>query len=173
MGKYNARRQITEVLTAMPDLTSAEISALLPELSVPVLHTTISYMRRQGIVVASGKKQIIKSDGVPYTANSYSISDNPVPLSPKMKLKKPTPAGYEARIEELNQKIEELEQWKAAAIDRFPDLAVPPLMVRARKIAADEVRAGGDTLLANQIMSGLKDSTLMVRVALKALEEGE
>ena len=173
MGKYNARQQITDVLKVMPNLTSAEISALLPELSMPVLHTTISYMRKRGELITTGRKQVIKSDDVPHTVNAYSISDDPVPPAPKIKLKKPTPAGYEARIEELNQKIEELEQWKAAAIDRFPDLAAPPLMVRARKIAAEEVRAGGDTLLANQIMSGLKDSTLMVRVALKALEEGE
>jgi hypothetical protein len=75
------------------------------------------------------------------------------------------------RLEQAQAEIEELRAWKEAAMSRFPDLAVSAVVIKARKIVADEVRAGGDTLLANQIVSGLKDSTLMVRVALKALED--
>jgi hypothetical protein len=74
-------------------------------------------------------------------------------------------------MKELRRQLAELEAWKEAAMSRFPDLAVSPIVLKARKLVADEVRAGGDMLLANQIVEGKKDETLLVKVAIKALEE--
>ncbi len=74
-------------------------------------------------------------------------------------------------IEPLRKQIAELEAWKAEAIARYPDLAVPPLVKRARQLVAEMLRSSNDHGLAGQVVAGTKDGTMMMRVCVAALEE--
>lgn len=168
----SARDQIIEVLKAIPHSTTPDMMQLLPDLTPSNIYSTTHAMLKLGLIIKSGKAQIKCSNGLPRTINTYALNpDGRAPKPTPMKRKKPTNAGYEARIAAFQVQIAELEAWKADAIARFPDLAVPPVTIRARRLVAAEVRAGGDNALADQIIAGLKDTTLMVRVAVKALED--
>ena len=166
-----ASKEITNTVKIMPGLTANEIAKLIPDVKYSTVLSTVSNLAKQGVLVNAGYATITKSNGLQVKAAKFNYSDSPVPLPTDRKLKKPTPTGYEAQISELKAQIAELEAWREAAVTRYPDLAVPPIVLRARALVAEEVAAGGDYTLADQIKRGLKDATLMVRVAIKALEE--
>jgi hypothetical protein len=163
--------EIINTVKIMPGLTANEIAKLIPDVKYSTVLSTISNLAKQGVLVNAGYATITKSNGLQVKASKFNYNDNPVPLPVKRKLKAPTPTGYEAQISKLKAQIAELEAWKEVAVTRYPDLAVPPIVLRARTLVAEEVAAGGDFTLADQIRRGLKDTTLMVRVAIKALEE--
>lgn len=165
--------EIIDTLKHMPDLSVHDLSELLPHINKGTIYAAASYLRRTGDILISGKGVTTPADGIPRPYNRYSLNPNPVPVAPKRKLKSPTPVGYETQIAELKAQLAELEEWKANAIGRFPDLAVDPLVLRARKLVAEEFVASGDNAMADQVRRGLKDGTPMMRVTVRALEEGE
>lgn len=171
-NKTSTKAEVLEIIKAVPDVLGREVLELMPHATPSQVYCTLNALKRSGVIIESGKKSVSKSDGFTTKAHTYRfVEGTPTPQPRVMKRKVPTAAGYDARITELLEKLHTLEEWKADAIKRHPDLAVPPIVIKARKIVADEVRAGGDTLLASQIMAGNKDTTLMMRVTLKALEE--
>lgn len=101
---------------------------------------------------------------------AYSPNPNPAPApaaaQPKMKRKKPTEAGLQATVSLLREQVAELEAWKADAIRRHPDLAVSPVVLKARALAA---RKFPDK--ANEIHSGRMDDKPLIQVIVEALEE--
>lgn len=157
----------------MPGLTSTEVAALMPHANKATVASMVFILKKAGYIKESGKKLESRRNGNPMSIPVYSISDNPAPNVVKMKRTAPTEQALHVQIKELNATISELVAWKTNAIARYPDLAVDPVVLKARKLVAEEVRAGGDNHLANEIIAGHKDSTLMVRVAIKALEAGE
>lgn len=185
--------EILEVVRAMPGATAHEIKELMPHRSGSSVTSGISKLYKLGAVTCSEKVKRVKSNGGLYYEAKYVLSDGE---PPKYKLtngksnfssqpinnkkfggtgqrKRQTDVGLQATIDALRAEVIELKQWKADAIERFPELAVPPIMMRARKLVAKELEAAGDRNLAMQVMAGTKDGTLMVRVAVAALEEGE
>lgn len=98
----------------------------------------------------------------------YWVCDDPKPVSKPTKLKQPTAAGWEARCHELEAKVAELQLWKNEAINRFPELTVPDIVLRARRIAA---KANPD--FADALLAGKKDSSPIMLAVVAALEEGE
>jgi hypothetical protein len=179
------RQEVLDTITTLPGATFSQIFDLHPG-------------RAQGAVSAAIQECVIRGDIVrelipnpapkPTKANSkkgwrsqvYAYSPNPDPkktpqviqkrsYNRKKKAEGPTAVGYAARIEELQQKVVDLETWKAKAIERFPTLAVHPLMLQARQIVASEV-ADSDPVLAKHIREGHKDDILPVRVLFKTLE---
>lgn len=172
-GNTDMQKEILEVFRELPGTTVSEALELLPHLSRSSATSTIYRLYGNGLLVKAGKKR--GDSGHSQSTFKVNPDPNPKPVSAtrKIKLKKPTDAGLIYEVQELKRKISELEVWKANAIDRHPDLAVAPVVLRARKLAAAEVSAGGDALLAEQIRNGMKDSTLIMRVTIRALEEGE
>ena len=77
-----------------------------------------------------------------------------------------TKVAYERSMQQLQGRISELEKWKADAIARFPELAVDPLLLEARKIAAGQCDYDPDRVA---IIDGERDDSFGVRVALAAL----
>ena len=79
--------------------------------------------------------------------------------------------AQQAEIDDLHTDIAALEAWEADAIAQHPDLAPPvhPLVLKARQIAADYARSGGDLITAEDVMAGNRDHTHLVLVALAAL----
>lgn len=174
-GHNVVRDKVLETLTAFPNITTNEIVDLIPECTRVTLQSTISKLHKRGILMQGPYKVDTRGDGMKYSFRTYAV--NPSAVKKLLAPKKPkqasvlTDAGLNARLEELKAKVQELETWKEQAIERFPDLAVAPLLLKARKIVAEETRASGDGILANHIMAGHKDATMLVRVTLKALEE--
>lgn len=166
--------EIKETLRLMPNLTSAEIHKLLPDRRIGAVHTAVSKMLHSGVIHVSGHKGEVTARGREVRQRTYALGrgDATLPL-PTRKNNIPTPIGYAAQINALKAQIEELEKWKHAALERYPDLAVAPTVLRARQLVADELAAGGDNILAAAVRRGEKDTTLMMRVTIKALEEGE
>ena len=71
--------------------------------------------------------------------------------------------------EELEFEIEQLRAWKAAAIERHPDLApVDPYLKRAREILVTVV----DQSDATDIMRGDWDDEYSIKSIIRALKEG-
>ncbi len=169
--KYSTRDGVLEIIREMPGVTGNEIVALMPHVTPAAVRSMITYLKARGDVVVSGKKE--ESWGTDGTRHNptYALSEDGKPPVKPLKHKEPSSAALHATIKSLQDTISDLEEWKRNAIVRFPDLAVDPVVLRARKLVAAEVRAGGDNALAEQIMLGTKDATLMVRVTVKALEE--
>ncbi len=168
----DTQAEVLEIIREMPGVTSTEIISLMPHRSKAAITSMVFWLKNKGIIEASGKKAFTAKNGDTKHAPTYTLSSNPTPNIVKMKRKAPTEAALHMQIKQLVNTITELEAWKRDAISRYPDLAVDPTVLKARKLVAEEVRAGGDHTLADQIARGLKDETLMMRVTIKALEEG-
>lgn len=168
----NVREEVLEVIREVPDSTLSDICTLIPHSTYSAVASTISHLKKAGVVEVSGSRDIVRSNGLAHKTSTYRLSANPTPNVVKMKRKEPTEAGLHVQIKQLQEQIAELEVWKKEAIARFPDLAVDPVILKARKLVAEEVRAGGDSVLAEAVRAGRKDDTLMMRVTIKALEEG-
>lgn len=168
-----ARKEILEVVRELPGSTTRDIADLMPHVPFGTVGALVHTLKAEGAIVAKGLRPYTTSDGKQRHHHTYFLSSNPTPVTPtpRVRRSKPTTAGYEARIKELEAKVADLTQWRANALERYPDLGVEPVVLKARKLVATEVRAGGDNNLADEILAGRKDTTLMVRVAIKALEE--
>lgn len=171
--KRKTREEVLEIIREMPGLTTNEIYGLMPHTSRAAVNSMITFLTARGDIVRTEGKVETGPKGMARRNPTYAVSSNPAPKAVPHKTKEPSTAALHATIKQLHDTIAELEQWKQVAIARYPDLAVPPVVIRARKLVATEVRAGGDNALADQIIAGAKDATLMVRVAIKALEESE
>lgn len=160
---------ILEVVRELPDITSRELYTFVPDVPKGTVSSIVHHLKAKGVLVESGDKFLptLKGDRAFPT---YRVSDNPTPPVPKLKNNKPTDAALKMVIEELRNQISELEAWKKNALERHPDLAVDPVVLKAREIVAAELRASGDNTLADLVVSGAKDNTMLVKVTAKALE---
>lgn len=163
--------EIREIVSVMPGITAREIYELMPHATNSNTSSTLHNLKVKGVLTTGTKVLDTKKGPRKFTTYSLNTDLNSAPPVPKRKLNKPTEAGLAAQVEQLKATVRELEAWKQSAISRFPDLDVDPIVLKARKLVADEVHAGGDTLLANHIIEGKKDDTMLVKVAIKALEE--
>lgn len=68
----------------------------------------------------------------------------------------------------ISAELEQLRAWKAAAIKRFPELAVREETLSARKIAAAYFRKSGDTGRAQKIERGELDNSPVIQIAILA-----
>lgn len=179
----STRDEVLEIVREIPGVTSAQVIELMPHAPVAA-KTMLSYLEKRGeIIAASGDNPAPRPAGLAargWRPKVLTYRINPIPgggdapARPKRacrrRSKGPTEAGLQATVEMLRQRIAELEAWQARAIERFPDLAVPAHVIQARKAVAAEVRKS-DPRLADEIDAGRKDETLMVRVAIRILED--
>lgn len=78
----------------------------------------------------------------------------------------------QAQIVALNQQREELAAWRDAAIEKHPDLRpADPLIAKAREIVASLNE--DETWWAEDVLLGLHDDHIEVRIALAALRNTE
>ncbi len=161
--------EILEIIRELPNITAREIYTFVPHIPKGTVSSTLHGLKMQGIVVKSGYKTLPTASGDrPF--DTYVVSDNPTPPAKKLKNDRPTDTALKMQIAELCSRINELEAWKKNALERYPDLGVDPLILKARQIVAAEVRASGDKHLADLVLSGAKDETMLVKVTAKALE---
>jgi hypothetical protein len=74
---------------------------------------------------------------------------------------------YDSVIEALQAELAELRSFKDAAVARYPDLAVPEIVLRARQIAAAEYAS--DKVAVSAILNGTRDKSPLIRAILAAL----
>jgi hypothetical protein len=160
---------ILEVIRELPDITSRELYTFVPHIAKGTVSSIIHNLKVRGVLVENGSKALPTLKGV-RSYPAYRVSDNPVPPVPKLKNDKPTDAALQMRIDELSRQVCELAAWKTDALARYPDLAVDPIVLKAREIVAAELRATGDNALADLVMSGAKDNAMLVKVTITALE---
>lgn len=169
----NTRAEVLEIIREMPGLTSTEIATLMPHRNKNTVASTVFNLKNEGVIEVSGQKDAVGKDGRPKPTPVYTLSANPTPNVVAMKRKAPSEAALHMQVRGLKEQIAQLEAWKAKAIAEYPNLAVEPIVLKARKLVAAELRASGDMALAQHVEAGDKDTTLMMRVAIKALEEVE
>lgn len=73
-------------------------------------------------------------------------------------------------VDGLRARVAELEAWQADALRRFPDLAVPEIVVRAQRIAANAVREKNPDM-AEAILAGQRNDSPIMLATIAALEE--
>lgn len=107
-------------------------------------------------------KTKLVQDTVPFpTANGTVVRTDFVPQSK---------ASMRGRIRQLEDEVAALRTWKQEALLRYPDLAVDPLILKARKIVADLLNKQGDIPRAKSVTAGQQDTTLIVRATFEALQ---
>lgn len=163
MAQRTTSDEIIEIIREMPGVTTHDISELMPHVKRRTIIPTLSYLFAKGEVT----REELRSENN-RKMFKYFINPDPKPVAREPKRKQPTEVAWHARVAELEAEISELRAWKRAAIERFPDLDVDPIVIEARKIVAEETRAT-DPALADQVLRGLKDNMLPMRVTIAAL----
>lgn len=81
-----------------------------------------------------------------------------------------TANGRDHEKGELLAQIAELKLWQAQAIERYPALKVPPLVLKAREIVAAQLRECDDIGGARHVEAGERDSTAIIKAVVRTLE---
>ncbi len=147
--KSSCLNEVIELIENLPGITRSEVIGFMPHEPKINIDRHLSYLTKQ--------RRITRSAERPF--KHY-------PLAPGVELAAPKVVSIaSARIRELEAQIAELQTWKELALGRFPDLAVEPIILQARRIAAQAAPE-----LADQIAKGIKDSTPIMRAVVMALE---
>ena len=166
------REKVFEVVRAMPGLTAREIATLVPDARYSAVTQVLCIYSAKGELLQEQKDNpaYSSSNRARKTISIYSVNPCPKPVARKMKLREPTAAGFHANMAALRDRVAELEQWKAAAIARFPDLGVDPVIIAARRLVAKQANMT-DRHLADEVMAGRRDNVLAMQVAIEALSQ--
>lgn len=159
--------EVEEVVRTMGRVTALDVIQLMPHCSRQQVYARLNALEAQG-KITSMKIPDPKDDRRKVNRYSYGGDPNAKPR----KVKRATPRAMAFNEAELRQKIAELEAWKVDAIARFPELAVDPDVMKARKIVHKMLLESGDRTLAGHVIAGDKDETMLVRAVVAALGEG-
>lgn len=160
-------KEILEIVRELPGATPAVIADLMPHVKLSSIQPAVSRMYAAGWFTRE-EVAIKRSNGIRKTF-AYTANAERRPPVIERKRKAPTDAGMKARIAQLEAENAELRAWRVEAEQRFPDLKVPPVVIRARQIVAETLRSDGDTRHAQEVLSGAKDCSPMVRAVIHAL----
>lgn len=169
----NSRKaEVFNMLGMHPNSTTKELAELMPHYTIDNISHAVSSMMAKNIVFATGSKQEEGPSGRITTHRAYSV-----------KYQKPTKElapNVSPHVDLLNDLIkalraerDELEEWKQAAILRYPSLDVDPLVLKARDILAAQAKEDGHVLLMDDLLKGNKDNSVAVRTVVKLLGENK
>jgi len=169
----NTRKdEVFNMLGLHPNSTTKELAALMPHYTIDNISHAVSSMAAKNIVFATGSKREEGPSGRITTHKAYSV-----------KYKKPTKElapNVNPHVDLLNDLIKALraerdglEEWKQAAILRYPDLEVDPLLLKARELLAAQAKEDGNDALVADILKGNKDGTIALRTIAKLLGENK
>ncbi len=144
--------RIIEIVTEFPGLVVSEIRELLD---------------LEGGRVSARLSELVKSGKLKRESGQYFIGDG----EPLVLKKEPSKKDYNAlaRIAALEEALADALTWQTEAIKRFPDLAVKPEVLAARKVAAKYYEDVGDTKMVRAITLGAHDNAPVVQIALRAM----
>ncbi len=158
--------EILEVVRELPGRTVGEIMLLLPQINQSNMSSMLSQLTRRGKV----RREIGPRNAGGQTPYIYFIGDG-TPQPVKRKLTKPTPVAMAHNADALRRELDELRKWKADAIARYPDLAVPPLVIKARQLYAAQLN--GNAAAVSDVRAGKMDDGAPMRAIIAALELAE
>lgn len=144
-------RQVIETLKVMPNLTREEIADLNPDKGKADVFFAVQRLKKRGLL-AVGAKPSPRSKGR-RTVQTFTIQDEQPKVVP---------------LVSSSDELQELRAWKAAAIERYPDLAVEPVVLEARRIAAQFLEGPAKA----DVLAGKKDECPIMRATVEALERG-
>lgn len=154
---------VLEVIRELPGLTPAQIAEHVTHINPGVVRQVLSKLTAKGEVLRELRgPQAFGTGRSPYV---YRFNPTPTPLPAKLKLVGPTPAGLQVQLQELKAQVRELQQWKNDATVRYPDLAVDPLVLKARKIAAARLEG----VARDDVLAGRKDKCPIMLATIDAL----
>jgi hypothetical protein len=150
----SVKQEVISVLKQLPNLTRYEIADLIPDRPKSSVLKTVQVLEKSGRIVCP-KDQ---------------MKPNPQPRGPKLLKAYSLGNGVPRKAEPLplaSKELEELRAFRAMALERHPELAVPEVVMRARGIVIQYV----DKDLAALVKSGRKDECPIMKAVVHALEE--
>ena len=168
--------EIIEIIREFPKVTASQIIEFCPHMRRQNVYSTLNSLNVRGIIAADlienpnpkGKNPIKR-------VNGYTLEEKPNPKSYKarkgLEFKKVKVADTSAELEQLRERVLDLEQWKREALARYPDLAVDPITKRARELSIARYEEIGDFKMAAEIKAGKKDKCPFMLIAISALNE--
>jgi len=144
-------KEVLEIVDNLPGILSSEVRALMPHESRMNVDRTLSYLSLRGRLRREGR--------VPYKHFPADAAAKPD------KVARVAPLASD-KINDLERQLRELQAWKQEALARFPDLAVEPIIFRARAIAAQAAPEQIDA-----INKGHRDNSALIKAVVIALSE--
>lgn len=167
----NSRKEeVFNTLKRNPNSTTKELFALMPNIEIDNISHTVSSMADKGIVFVTGKKSEVGPSGRTCTHRAYSVKyETPVKVVLSSVPSNAQPDLFTGLINTLEAEIATLTLWKEAALLRYPDLDVDPLLLEARALLAAEADEQGSRPASQAYITGNRDNTIAVRALVKAL----
>lgn len=174
--KPSTINEILEIVTALPGATSGQIIDLMPHVKKQSVYAGLNNLYVRGLVT----REKVGSSAQGRPAYAWSVNPDGKPPVVARKVKPSTTLRWNtcavstrppepSPVLMFQSELEELRRWKADAIARYPDLAVDPLVLKARNMVAEEI-GSADTVMRDAVLRGERDGALPMRVALKLLE---
>ena len=164
----NSRKEeVLNVLRHNPNSTTKELSALMPHLEIDDISHAVSSMAAKDIVFVTGKKPESGPSGRTTTHRAYSVKyEKSKDTPPKL----PTQSDlFGELVNTLEAEVTALQQWKEAALLRYPDLGVDPLLLEARALLAAEAEKQNCIPASHNYINGNRDNTIAVQALVKVL----
>jgi len=160
----------------MPGATGKQLRELLPGVPDGTISARLTEMVRAGELRA---ERVPACNGVQahfrYYPGPVESPDRAALTTRRVIDRPPSPPGlaWQATAEQLAEEVRALKEWKAAAIARHPDLAIDPMILKARQIVAAKAleRDAKATHEAELILNGTRDNALVILAVVEALEE--
>jgi hypothetical protein len=164
----NSRKEeVFNVLKLNPNSTTKELSALMPHIEIDNISHAVSSMADKNIVFVTGKKSEVGPSGRTCTHRAYSVKYEKSKDAPQ---KLPTQSDlFGELVNTLEAEVTALQQWKEAALLRYPDLGVDPLLLEARALLAAEAEKQGIIPASHNYIIGNRDNTIAVQALVKVL----
>jgi len=162
--------EVFEAMKTHHNKTSRELHEVLPHLTLQNVSAAVNALRTKGLVAITAHKQETSDAGNAKSYRCYSVDFG--------KVKKPTPPSapsnvqpdlFGSLIKTLEAEVIALQQWREAAILRYPDLDVDPLLLEARALLAAEADEQNCKPASHAYINGNRDHTIAVRALVKSL----
>lgn len=162
--------EVFEAMKTHHNKTSRELHEVLPHLTLQNVSAAVNALRTKGLVAITSHKSETSEAGNAKSYRCYSVDFG--------KVKKPTPPSAPSNaqpdlfgqlIETLKAEVDMLQQWREAAILRYPDLDIDPLLLEARALLAAEADEQNCKPASHAYINGNRDHTIAVRALVKSL----
>jgi hypothetical protein len=150
--------------------TSRELHELLPHLTLQNVSAAVNALKFKGLVTITDHKQETSDAGNITTHRCYSVDLGKVKKAPPPNAPSNVqPDLFSSLIKTLEEEVKTLQLWKEAALLRYPDLDVDPLLLEARALLAAEAEEQNSRAASDAYSNGNRDHTIAVRALLKLL----
>lgn len=164
--------QIMHIVRERPGLAVRELAEFFPDRPRSSISGRTSVMIARGDLRREWRPHPKAQKGVRgATKEGVLFISNGAPVPKPRKVSAPPSS---ALVDHLRAEVETLKAWRAEAIARYPDLAVDPLLLKARQIVAKAIKdknEGGWADAYQQVISGQRDNSVAIVATLAALEQ--